>query len=54
MGRSSGERMSRDALRRSEVGVWCMRKPRAGDEAGMPGCWPLKAQENMVRVWASF
>ena len=25
--------MRRDALRRSEVGVWCMRKPRAEDES---------------------
>lgn len=54
LGRSSGERISRDALRHSKAGVWCVRKPRAGGEAGMLGCQPLKAQKNMVRVWASF
>lgn len=45
--------MSRDALGTQRL-VWCVRKPRAGGEAGMLGCQPLKAQKNMVRVWASF
>lgn len=45
--------MSRDALRYSEAGVRCVRKSRAGDEAERLGCRHLKAQRNMVRVWAS-